>query len=84
VERVEDAVARVVRIERKRHEAILIARLVRQAGEQTGLSATAIEVEITGECSGLLVEDVERPVQIVDEQASCRCGLLAHRADARK
>ena len=49
-------------------------------GNRPGRAAEPVEIEVDGELLRLLVEDVERAVEIVDEEAPA-AGLLAHEVD---
>ena len=81
VDRVEDAVARVVGIEDDVDEPGREVALEGQLREQAGAPVGAVEIEISRERLGLLVEDVERPVQVVDEEAAA-ARLVAQEVDA--
>ena len=81
VDRVEDAVARVVGIEDDVDEPGGEVALEGQLREQAGTPVGAVEIEIGRERPGLLVEDVERPVQVVDEEAAA-ARLVAQEVDA--
>ena len=80
VHRVEDTVARVVGIEQEVGEPGGEVALEGELREQAGPRAEPVEVEIDGELLRLLVEDVERAVEIVDEEAAA-AGLVAHEVD---
>ena len=77
---VEDAVARVVGIEQEVGEAGGEVALEGELRKKAGPPAEPVEIEIGGELLRLLVEDVERAVEIVDEEAPA-AGLLAHEVD---
>ena len=81
VDRVEDAVARVVGIEDDVDQPGGEVALEGQLREQAGTPVGAVEIEIGRERLGLLVEDVERPVQVVDEEAPA-ARLVAQEVDA--
>ena len=83
VDGVEAAVMGVVGIEGEGDEAVGKAALGGQAAEESGLAVAAIEVEVRGEFPGLLVEDVEGAVEVVNENAvAVDAGLFAHEVDA--
>ena len=67
MEGVEHAVARVVGIEAEVDETGGEIALERESLKQTGPAADAVEVEVSRERFRLLVDDVERPVEVVDE-----------------
>src|SRR5207253_1379718 len=83
VDRVEDAVLRVVRIEDDVDQAGGEVALEGEALEQAGPSTDAVEIKVGAEAPGLLVEDVERSVQIVDEEAAA-ARLVAEEVHARQ
>ncbi len=68
VQRVEHAVPGIVRIENDVGEASREVPRVRELREQARSAGETVEVEILGERFRLLVEDVERPVEVVDEE----------------
>ena len=70
MDRVEDAVARVVGVEDEVDEAGREVALEGQLLEQAGPAGETVEIEIGRELLGLLVEDVERPVEVVHEEAA--------------
>ncbi len=70
VDRVEDAVARVVGIEEEVRQTGSEIALEREFHEQAGPSAGAVEVEIGRERLRLLVDDVERAVEVVHEESA--------------
>ncbi len=70
VERIEDAVPRVVRIEHEVHETGREALCGRELRKQPGAITRPVEVQVWRELLRLLVEDVERTVQVGDEEAS--------------
>ena len=84
VHRVEPAVPAVVRVELDADEAVGVAGLEREAMEESGVTLAAVEVEIDRELLRSFVEDVERSVQIVDEQSIRAAGFLAQCIDARQ
>jgi hypothetical protein len=61
MDRIKPAVVDIVRIEGKGDEAVGEATLRREPAKQTRLAVAPVEIEIGGELSGLLVEDVEGP-----------------------
>ena len=69
VHRVEDAVARVVGIEEEVGEARREVALERELREQARPAAEPVEIQVDGRLLRLLVEDVERAVEVVDEEA---------------
>ena len=83
VNRVEDAVARVVRIEHDVDQAHGEVALEREPLVQPGTPAEAIEVQVRRELLCRLVEDVERAVEVVEEEAPA-ARLLAHEVDPRE
>ena len=84
VHRVEPAVLPVIRIELHAHEAVGIAGLVREAVEQSGATFAAVEIEIDRELLRRFVEDVQRAVEIVNEEPVRAAGLLAQSVRARQ
>ena len=83
MKRVEHAVARVVGIEDEVDQAGGEVALEGELREQARPSAGAVEIEVRRELLRLLVEDVERTVEVVDEEAPA-AGLVAHEVDARE
>ena len=81
---VELAVSSIVRIELHADEAVRVADLVGELVEDAVVLLTAVEIEIGRELLRRLVEDVERPVEIVDEEARRAARFLAQRVDARE
>ena len=79
--RVEDAVARVVGIELEVGEAGGEVALEGELREQARPPAEPVEVQVDRELLRLLVEDVERAVEIVDEEAPA-ARLFAHEVDS--
>ena len=84
VDRVEAPVARVLGIELQADEAAGISGVERQLVEDPRVPLAAVEIEIHGELLGRLVEDVQRPVQIVDEEAAAAARFFAQRIDPRE
>ena len=70
VERVEHAIPRIVRIENDVGEPGREVPRVGELREQARPAGETVEVEILRERLRLLVEDVERSVEIVDEEAA--------------
>ena len=70
MEGVEHAIPGIVGIENDVGESGREVPRVRELREQPGAAVEAIEVEILGERFRLLVEDVERSVQVVDEETA--------------
>ena len=83
VNRVEDAVARVVGIENDVDEASGEVALERVLLKQARPAGEPVEIQIRREAPGLLVEDVKRPVEVVDEEPAA-ARLVAHEVDPRK
>ena len=83
VKRVEHAVLRVVGIEDEVGETGGEVALEGELREQARPSAAAVEIQVGREGLRLLVEDVERPVEIVDEEAAA-ARLVAQEVDARE
>ena len=82
--RVELPVVRIVGIEFEADEPARQPVLDRQLVEQSGTVAPAVEVEIGRKLLRVPVEDVERTVQVVDEEAVRRGRLLPQEVDARQ
>src|SRR4026208_1294770 len=83
MDRVEDAIARVVGIENDIDETGGEVTLEGEPLKEAGATSETIEIEILGELLGLLIEDVERTVEIVDkESASTR--LVAEKIHTRQ
>ena len=82
--RIELAVPRVVRIQIKAIQAVAVAGLHHQPVKEAGLALGAVEIEIDDELPGRLVEDVQRPVEIADEQAARAAGLFTQGVHPRQ
>ena len=80
VNRVEDAVARVVRIEDHVDQAHREVALEREPLVHARTPLEAVEVQVRRELLCRLVEDVERAVEVVEEEAPA-ARLLAHEVD---
>ena len=81
---VEPAVAPVVGIELQADETVALANRVGEPVEESGVTRASVEVEVGRERLRLLVEDVQRPVQIVHEEAVRAARFFAQRIDARQ
>ena len=82
VDGVELPVPPIVGIELKADEPVGVAGLERKLVEEAGPVAAAVEVQIRRERLGLLVEDVQRAVQVVDEESPRAARLLPQHVDA--
>src|SRR4029453_18627370 len=76
----EDAIARVIGIEQEVDEPGREVALERELREQAGTSPDPVEVQVDSELLRLLVEDVERTVEVVHEEAPA-ARLVAQEVD---
>ena len=81
---VKAAVARIVRIQLEADEAAGQTGVRRQFVEQAGADTAAVEIEVGRGALRPWVQDIERPGEIVDEEAAGRTRLLSHDIEARE
>ena len=81
---VEPAVAGVVRVQVEAVQPVSEPDLRPQLAEDAAHAFVAVEVEIDRELPGVLVQDVQRSVEVADEEALRTTDLFAQRVDSRE
>ena len=81
---VERSIRGIVGIEREAHEPVRVTRFIREAMKQSRPRASAVQVEVDGRRLRVPVDDVERAVQIVDEESPRSARLFLQRVDTRE
>ena len=82
--RIELSVARIVGIEFKADKPACQELVDSQAVKNSGMTGQAIQVQIGGGLVRFPVQDVQRPVQVIDGDSPAPAGLLAEATDPRQ
>src|SRR5215472_2099761 len=81
---VKPAIVSVVRIELEADKSARQKLINRHAVKDSRVPGETIEIQIGGRLLGIFIHDIERPVQVVDEDPPFASGLLPEKIDPRE
>src|SRR5215472_1507717 len=82
--RVKPAIVGIVRIELEADKSARQKLINRHAVKDSRVPGETIEIQIGGRLLGIFIHDIERPVQVVDEDPPFASGLLPEKIDPRE